>query len=214
MDQRLPCYTFSLTISSIRSIPAGMYQIRIQSKGTGTESKCMSMKQQLSDNERSQSKWDEAHNEEDQLKWNLNWKPELPKGLNPWCQWGPPPWACSSGSKGSSPLSNFCLISGRRTIIKWGQATWRNRGGVGDLSSPGSVRTSLAAAISMNIFSALAFSSSLNWSGCHCAANLRYAFSISLLRAFLQRRITELRMMLLGLLEHIQPQEMDSPFNT
>ena len=51
---------------------------------------------------------------------------------------------------------------------------------------PGSDRTSFAAAMSINFFSAFFFSSgSLNWSGCHFTASLRYAFVISLLLAFL-----------------------------
>ena len=47
---------------------------------------------------------------QDQLKWNLNcW---------PWKLWNPPCWnglkpcpCCDSGSRGSSPLSYFCLFS-------------------------------------------------------------------------------------------------------
>ena len=49
----------------------------------------------------------------DQLKWNLNWKgpPPPPKGF-PW-KWNGFPWppCWDSGSRGSSPLSNFCRIS-------------------------------------------------------------------------------------------------------
>jgi hypothetical protein len=52
---------------------------------------------------------------------------------------------------------------------------------------PGSERTSLAAAMSMNFFSAFFFSSSF-WklSGCHCSANFRYALMISCFLAFLK----------------------------
>merc|ERR1719322_519626 len=67
----------------------------------------------------------------------------LKKNLSPFWNGWPPPRCCSSGSNGSSPLSNFCRISS-------------------------SVKTSLAAAMSINFFSARFFSSS-SWklSGCH-----------------------------------------------
>ena len=42
----------------------------------------------------------------------LNPWPPPPNGLNPWKNGFPwPPCCCCSGSKGSSPLSNFCRIS-------------------------------------------------------------------------------------------------------
>lgn len=55
----------------------------------------------------------------------------------------------------------------------------------GKTNWPGSVKTSLAAAISMNIFSALALSSPSYLSGCHLAANFLYAFNISFFLAVL-----------------------------
>ena len=56
---------------------------------------------------------------------------------------------------------------------------------------PGSVRTSFAAAISMNIFSAFFLSSPLYWSGCHLTASLRYDFKISFFDAVLKPHRTE-----------------------
>ena len=56
---------------------------------------------------------------------------------------------------------------------------------------PGSDKTSLAAAISMNFFSAIFFSfSSWKLSGCHSRANFLYAFMMSFFCAFLQHTHT------------------------
>jgi len=58
---------------------------------------------------------------------------------------------------------------------------------------PGSDKTSLAAAISMNFFSAIFFSfSSWKLSGCHSRANFLYAFMMSFFCAFLQHTHTPL----------------------
>lgn len=110
--------------------------------------------------------------------------PRGPRGPGVWRAWGwthgaarrgiprPAPVSASAPGQGSSRASESLPELGLGRLQR--------------PAVPGSERTSLAAAMSMNFFSAFFFSSSF-WklSGCHCRANFRYALMISCFLAFL-----------------------------